>query len=360
MRHVIDNIEPYNDIWLDCVSNNIMAMLLGVDESFRSLPLTLNVTYSKYVTDQKYDTEEDRVKMLTEGFLFPTVNYSTDTLSKYLDGKEYSFHEFDQQLIDFIKSGLVDGYSVFLVIDRYYYPSGREAGTMHMVHPVFLIGFDDDKACFIAIEDCIIPGLMDYYDLPFNSVKDSCMSFVEQGKSLTVCMCKPHATLSIQIGEETKEATDKMIWHILEDTTAYFEQYNLYIHKGLSALEMFHDEIDHLFRSLKEPSLFRSLIMRFPQLHLRNKGLVTFLYESGYISKSDCNHLVQQYELLQIQWEIFKNRCFLMIERNEEGFYSKTVLNLLDRMGKIIEMERSIAEKFKSSLNHMTIQATQG
>lgn len=40
-------ILPYNDIWLDCVNNNLMSILISHHSSFEKLPLTFKTQYWK-------------------------------------------------------------------------------------------------------------------------------------------------------------------------------------------------------------------------------------------------------------------------------------------------------------------------
>lgn len=349
----VNQIVPYNDIWLDCVTNNLLSILISRDESFRILPLAMEVSYTKTLTDQHYDSEEDRIKVLTGGNLFPTVQYSNTTVKNHFDLQYRNYLDY-KEMIEGLKSSMADGSCTFLMIDRYFYPTGRESGKMHMIHPVFILGYDDDMKVFHTIEDCITLGVLNYFDLPYEAVERSCQHFLDQGKPLIVIVYKPLDSSLHNIIQNTRDAANNMITNFFDETTSYLEEYNLYYHSGLNALRKFHEEMEHLFTNLNDmsPSFAALYLLRFPQLHARNQQLVRFLNENGYIQDSDCSALVKNYKLLQSHWINYKNRSMYFFERRGSNADTKSelFLNLFNRMHEIIDLELITAHKFKISI----------
>lgn len=349
----MNHIVPYNDIWLDCFSNNLISILISRNESFKLLPLAMEASYIKMQTDQHYDSEKDRMTMLTGGNLFPTLEYSNHTITDHFEIKYTEFQEY-KEMIGSLKSSIAEGWSTFLKLDRYFYPSGREAGKMHMTHSVFILGYDEDKRMFHAIEDCITLGILNYYDLPYESVERSCQHFLNQGKPLTVTTCKPLDVTLHNIAANTKDNVIKMIANLFDDTISYNEQYNLYYYSGLNALRKFHEEMEYLFTNLSDISLsFVALfLMRFPQLHGRNQQLVRFLHENGDLHDSDCSELIENYKLLQSHWDHYKNRSYYFFEKrgSQAGKNSELILSLTNRMHEIIELEFITAQKFQDAI----------
>ncbi|GEM_PF-1053588 len=353
MTKIVNQIVPYNDIWLDCFSNNLISTLISRSETSRMLPLAMEASYIKMLTDQHYDSENDRRTMLTGGNLFPTVEYSSDIIKDHFEIRYKEYQEY-KEIIESLKSSLADGLSTFLMIDRYFYPSGREAGTLHLAHSVFILGYDDDKNMFHAIEDCVTLGVLSYYDIPYESVERSCQYFLKQGRPLLLTTCRPLELSLHNIAENTKDAAMKMIANLFDETTSYNTQYNLHYYSGLKALRKFQEEMDYLFTHLSEMSLsFVALfLLRFPQLHGRNQQLVRFLNESGYLHDSDYSALVENYKLLQLHWTNYKNRSYYFFEKrgSEAGKNSELILSLSKRLVEIIELELATAQKFKNAM----------
>ncbi|GFN30892.1 hypothetical protein [Paenibacillus xylaniclasticus] len=351
MEDKVKQIIPYNDIWLDCVSNNLLAMLIQMDESYRNAPLMMGIKYCKTVTDQEYSSEEARLRMLSEGYLFPYINYSSSFIEGFVMHSPFSFTTYEG-LLDFIKSNLEAGSKIFLVIDRLFYPTGRESGKTSMVHPVFIFNFNDESQCFHAIEDCITPGYMDYYDIPYTSIQKSCQSFLEQGKPITGNICRPLETpLSDGLSLAKAQALN-MVNHILEDTICHDSKYDLTYYMGLNGLTKFHEEMELLFRHLEDDFIFKSFIMRFPQLHARNKKLIQLLYNGEYLDQAEADKLTHQYQALQSQWELYKKRSYFMLENKNASYNTdkNIIRKLSDRMKNIIELEQNTAEMFRSFL----------
>lgn len=192
MRNIyVDRIKPYNDLWLDCVSNNLISMLMCWDESYRDIIFYAGISYRKKLLNQIFNYDGERERFLDEGFFTPKVIYTIDLLNSLIE-KEITILTSDQEVLNEIKSALRNEYCVFVTVDRYFYPAGREAGKYNMIHPVFIYGYDDSSKTLKTIEDCIIPGTLAYYDLPYQCLLDSCRDFIENGKSveITVDLCQ--------------------------------------------------------------------------------------------------------------------------------------------------------------------------
>jgi len=325
-------------------------MVIEASPSLRRIPLLMDAEYHKTITDQAYRSEADRLKMLSEGYLFPTVEYSMDALYRYVKETRLSVPYQERELDNVIKSNLHDGYCVFLTVDRFFYPSGREAGRTSLIHPVFIIGYDDKLQCYRTIEDCILPGTMAYYDLPYSAVRQSCEQSKAEGRDIKISLCKPmRGDLTVDPAIARTKAI-AMLLQLLEDTSVFYNaQYDLHVHRGIAGLERYRDEFIHLFANLKDDSIYKLFTLRFQQVHRRNQQLIAFLHESGYLNKQDSVKLIPLYKSLESSWDLYKKRSYYHLASAERK--EKDSQALSQRLYDIIALERLTARAFMKALH---------
>jgi len=349
-------IQPYNDIWLDCINNNLIAMLMAREESFKQVTLYLKVKYIKMVFDQHYSSPEAKEKMITEGFMTPGTDYSFDIMNELIEMerkhfKLIRFHEFMQM----IKNALRDEIFIFLQIDRYFYPNGREAGVTHMIHPVFIHGYNDEEECFHAIEDCVNPGIMEYYTLPYSAVKKSFEHFVRNDEEITVTFCKTRNQDVLETFFDNKiiplmEARE-MAASLLEDVTIYKEEYDLHYHSGVASFDYFGSELEELYNRIRDRSIFGIRLLSLQQVHTRNQDLIRFLQENQFVDAGKADSLISLYHQLHKEWAIFKGKSFYTLELRDSSGQSISPSHidaLKDRLKTIRSLEETAAHHLLS------------
>ena len=90
--YVSTELRPYNDLWLDCIMNNLMAILIHHNPSLKSLPSTFKAEYRKKVLCQKFSSKETYESLLKQGLMLPKVTYNADIL--------YTFFHFEDQFLE--------------------------------------------------------------------------------------------------------------------------------------------------------------------------------------------------------------------------------------------------------------------
>ncbi|WP_127530219.1 hypothetical protein [Paenibacillus kobensis] len=354
LRNKGNRIIPYNDLWLDCIKNNLISMLIAFDDSYKDIILHAGVKYHYKLQIQQFNYVGEEDKFYDEGFFTPKVMFSLDLLDQLVEKKSFTFRNNDSNHVDgFLKASLDEGYFIFLRVDRFFYPKGREAGKYHMEHPVFIYGYDDTQKCYQTIEDCMIPGTMDYFPLPVSAVQTSCRSFIESGKEIEVILCKPNDRSKGRLNKVTPlyEAI-KMCKESLAEGE-YGTEFNLLYYTGLKGLSIFATEFVELFARMVEPSLFKMRVMQFEQLHQRNINLVQYLARHDYIETTNANALCRQYHDLREKWGFFKRKSFEFIARrklrNSSLLENRRDLQMLaDHLFVIVQQEEDAVNSLQS------------
>lgn len=75
---------PYNSLWLDCVKNNLMSILISYNDSLSTLPFAFKSQYWKKLTLQKFDSQETYKSLLEQGLFLPKVVYTNEILYSFL------------------------------------------------------------------------------------------------------------------------------------------------------------------------------------------------------------------------------------------------------------------------------------
>ncbi|WP_151736457.1 hypothetical protein [Paenibacillus tengchongensis] len=337
-------IKPFNDLWLDCISNNLIAMLISDNESFKNIPCYMDAIYLKKVLDQPYSSEAVQGELLDHGAFFPKIQYSLGILTDLIYRESYEYDIFNDQVQKVIQENLDLGFFVFLTIDRFFYPSGVNAKTSHMVHPAFIYGYSDKDECYHAIEDCITMGRMDYYSIPFTSVDLSSKYLLSIGKSINVSYCRTNKSVKQFKHQVTLSQVINSLEMTLRGGQIYNENYDLYYYSGLDALTKYLEEFDHLFLNLKDENHFKARILSFCQFHERNKKLTQLISESYGL---DISRVDETFLNLQNKWQVFKNRSYYLLEMNRMNginFNQNDLDKLRSKLEDIIELERSAAE----------------
>lgn len=309
-------IEPYNEMWLDCVHNNVMSLLIGANEGFRRIPLYLDVQYAKKMTDQTFDAEETRTRLLAEGFMIPKVSYSMDVFKDFLLSEEIELESNElEKTLELVRTAIGEGFYVFLKVDRFFYPSGRESGKTHLIHPVFVYGYDDGNRQLRVIEDCMMPGTMDDYLLPYESVARSLDHLIgEHRVTLVRCKSADRRVPSFEDPLAPVRAATAMARRLLEGKPFYLEQYDLHYHGGLASLDSYVEELELLFGRLEDRRMFGMRTLAFQQVHGRNANVVRFMLERDMADPDKAEKLVQSYGQLRKQWEIFKIKSYYLLD----------------------------------------------
>lgn len=343
-----NSVEPYNDMWMDCVSNNLISMLINENKSFRNISLHMDSMYLKKVYNQSYSSENIQGELVSSGAYFPKIEYSLDMLDELIDSYVEEFSNLESDVHQCIKSALCDGFYVFVTVDRYFYPSGVNSNISHLYHPTFIYGYDEEQQCYLALEDCVVMGKMDKYRIPYYSVDASFEHLINANKPIKLRLCKVNESAKGFQHELEFQRLIEVLERSLAGTPKYNEDYDLHYHTGMDALDSYLSEFIFLFSNLGADDTYRTRTLSFCQNHTRNIE-ITHKIRDNY----DINVLQIEKKYLELykMWKSFKNSSFYFLEKRKVGYSisSKNMLELHSKLEIITEMERNATELLLSA-----------
>lgn len=332
------NLKPYNEIWLDCIQNNLMSILISYDSIFELLPATMKFEYWKKKKSQQFDSRDTYKSLLKQGLFIPKIIYQTDQIKSFFNIEKRIFQN---SKINGIHELICDAFSenkfVFLHVDRFFFSSGRETGKLHFVHPTFLYGYSEEQGTYTAIEDCLSPGHMQSYQIPKEVVTESTKFLLQQGRQVCFSEVTP---LENKIKNNDFGNYDLMLEEI-KDTISlseirYVKEYDLYYQVGLSVLDQYLEEYEEIIGSCEDVSIFSLRTTSFVQNHKKNGHmLLKRMQDKPKYRDTGLIKFAERSLELALEWEIFKN---VMIKNMVSGS-DKNDRKSKEKLRTIIDLE---------------------
>ncbi|MEK3795305.1 hypothetical protein MKX42_26510 [Paenibacillus sp. FSL R7-0204] len=316
---------PYNSLWLDCVKNNLMSILISYNDSLSTLPFAFKSQYWKKLTLQKFDSQETYKSLLEQGLFLPKVVYTNEILYSFFEITEIDITSSDlDSLNELIRDTLSQQKFIFLSIDRFFYPNGRESNKIHFIHPIFIHNISDMYELdnnYEAIEDCLSPGRMHYYNINFEVIYRSTKYLIDSGQNVRFM------TVSLneqKVNDYTIDYSKSILLdirnNIAKDEIVYNGEVDLYYQVGISALEDYFDEFEEITSTLNDESIFALRTTSFIQNHKKNESIFNHLYASEGYNNMSILELAEQSRNLSNEWEVFRNstlKCRLKKNSND-------------------------------------------
>lgn len=345
-----EKLIPYNLLWLDCIQNNLLSILIGYDKSFSNLPFTFSAEYWKKISIQKFSSDDTYRSLLEQGLFIPKINYHSGIL--------YSFFNFEDKYIDYpeldsiheiIEDALAQQQYIFIDVDRFFYPVGREANKIHFVHPSFIYGLSHDRKSYEAIEDCISPGIMQYFQTPMDAISHSTKHLLDSDRNVRIRIVSLNKE---KINDWKMDFTNSTLLDMMNGLSAnkivYLKHYDLYYQVGISALEEYFDEIEKIIPHLNDRNIFALRTNSYVQIHKRNEMLFKTLHETGIYNHSSLLELSERSNALSAKWEIYKNAIV-------KSLITKRAIDMplmKEHLKQIISLEKDIMRVMRNAIFH--------
>jgi len=344
---------PYNDLWLDCIKNNLMSILISHNNSLSTLPFTFKGEYWKKIIFQKFDSQDTYQSLLEQGLFLPKVTYNTEILYSFFDFTEHILKSSDlENLHELIQNALSQQQFIFLSIDRFFYPTGREANKIHFIHPVFIHNISDINNVphnYEVIEDCLSPGRMHHYNLPFEVIYNSTRYLLESGHNVsfrTVALNKQRVNnYTIKYSQSTLLDLRNII---AADKVVYQRDYDLYYQVGIGALDDYFEEFEEIISTLNDESMFALRTTSFIQNHKKNALFLKYLFNTGIYNNPSILELAQQSSVISNKWEVFKNVTLKNLRMNN----SQDIAQQKEYLQKVIVLERESIRNMRLLIKH--------
>lgn len=316
MKEFSLQVEPFNGTWVDCVNNNVISVLMTRDKSFEHAPCLSQARYRLHSPENSSGGNADTAiaKAYEEGLLLDVIR--TLDLSAYL--------EFETQTIDHaenvhqtIKEYLHKGYYVFVDLDRFYYPTGVDAGKQHLTHPAFLYGYTDESSSFRLIEDCMQPSKMENYMLPYDRFDEAIASAHAETSTFRIVAARIkdqegmqfHSSFSKELIRDNLQVLLVEEHNTAEEHSMYSKDYGVEAVYGLSAIKHFAETIEQRLLgisntrfqqkavAIKNPYFFRRATIHLPFL----------LHRNNWVNELQFENLTNEYKKLCNDWELYGN-----------------------------------------------------
>ncbi|AJS60188.1 hypothetical protein [Paenibacillus sp. IHBB 10380] len=143
-----NHVVPFNDFWMNCVSNTLYSIASTLEPSYKSVACLNDYEYRKCLVEK----DSNYAYLMIEH----PLKYQNRVLSNVIDKREpYYFkdvNQFTEELEDMIKNGQ---YPV-LNVDLYYWiPNSLAWKQYHWYHYSLITGYDSDKSVYYVLDDDI-------------------------------------------------------------------------------------------------------------------------------------------------------------------------------------------------------------
>ncbi|GED24493.1 hypothetical protein BAG01nite_05950 [Brevibacillus agri] len=312
--------EPFNGTWVNCVSNNLISILMNRDKSFAYAPCMAQAQFHLHVVEA--DDGQEAAAAHEEGVLLLDVARGLD-FSSVLDFQTRSLQANDSVHVA-IKELLRSGYYVFVDLDRFHYPSGVDAEKQHQIHPAFLYGYDEHARSYLLIEDCLQPSKMEPYALPYDCFERALAA--AQTSSLLVTRIKAQEEAAF-FSRCTKELICANLQTLLREERKPFKTDHagntlLSTTYGLSAIKQFAESLEPRLLGMS-PAQFQRKAVAIKNPYFFRKSTVhlpLILQKQSWVNERECEQLQGEYKTLCQQWELFGNA---LIKFYYKSYYSK-------------------------------------
>jgi hypothetical protein len=294
-------IALFNDVWIDCVFNTKMSILLSqpVNEDLRRITAFLQPRFMFNV-----DVDKEHIQNFIEkGYTTILVNFDQYNFDQWLYEQVLDVEMDSSAVIEKIIELVDSEHYVNIVLDRFHYPNCPDSQKNHTIHPVLVHGYDSEEKVFHLIEDAAKPSHLDYFKLPFTSFREALNNQMNKDK-VKIYYNKLKAATP-QPWEPSHEQIVELLQATLEEGKKENGWSNLKY--GLSTILDFADTLHLNFPKIKdigEPT--RSLTNPITY-HKKNGLLLDYTFHEGFINVDDYNKLNRVSLELSNEWEVIRN-----------------------------------------------------
>jgi hypothetical protein len=360
IRELKLKVEPYNGIWLNCIYNNLIAILNTHNPTFEAMAFTLprNYTLCKPIQPEipMIFNEVGSQRVLEVKIELPNIH-------EWFEFKDVAWWTY-KSVDDAIREHLKMGYYLFVDLDRYYFPGGVEYLERSFVHPSFFYGFNDDTQSYTVIEDCITPRIMEVYELPYDILRDAFQQTLQNKKGGNSPTGSPTGIRGVRLVSqddyEYKLETQLIVQNlnrILNGSEK--QQVDPYLDKyfGVECISEYANTITEVFPKIT----LKNLRIHFPlaafplDFQKGNLGLIETLVKHKLLSINKSQLITPLYEKLATLWEVYRNLIYKYIHIKQSGliidelaYFEKVKIHLIETYN----LEKTATQKFLDVLSN--------
>lgn len=355
-------MEPNNDIWINCIYNNLIAILKIQNQSYGKLSYSLSRNYSIYQFKNKFNAPEVEMKIFGEGIFVPEVLTQIPKIQELFDVVEVEYWNFPS-VHEAIMTYLEMGYYLFVDLDRFYFPGGIEYNVRRFIHPSFVYGYNRDLRKYYMIEDCTKPRVLNYYELSHDQLEAAFDEIRRKGEGLySKTGIKAYKLISTTdykykiTKNDVITNLENLLTESQDDSSELCKLYDLNRIYGLNCIRQFSSAITDLFPRISSQNIvIHYALASFPlDFQKSNLILVDILFNEGLLSEKACLHLREQYIALSQLWTRYRNNIFYYIQKKEinpdEPIDPSYFLPLSTLLNEIYHKETLVTQYFLETL----------
>nr|WP_154888220.1 hypothetical protein [Paenibacillus xylanexedens] len=348
MKRIELAIKPYNELWINCVSNNMLSILSAHNEVWTYLPCFSQAYYAKRLLIPEKSGQDVIQEYLNEGWLTLQVLYNLPELDQFFH-VEHLWPNSEDEAENLIKQKLSEGCYVSLELDRFYFSGGIEYKKKTLIHPTLIYGYDEAKQSFLLLEDCVQLGHLEEYNLSYTDFNLAFQNMNngtnEENVILHILKLKPFEESKTLFKDLKKLTVDNLNVYLSNVRKDYDEIY--YDEYGIGAIQCYAENVDEIVFAAKDKEhLYHICKMPF-NLQKRNFLLVELLYEYNVIDQQEKDMLQKKYQDLSNSWQAYKNKVLYYVESSRPVTYNT---DFKERLNKLYATERETAELFLECL----------
>ncbi|WP_261301679.1 hypothetical protein [Paenibacillus andongensis] len=323
---IIQPIKIFDSFWIDCLSNNLINLLITEDESNKALPFLMKNEYFMTPIKGTYPDMKFDEWHITSGSSCVQVSFTPpygELIDKF-EHVDYKPHH-DEDLIGKVEECIKEGYYVFVTVDRFYFPSTLDYKRKHLIHPTLIYGFNSLKNEFYLIDDVIKNGKQDKYVLSYSSFLESTGSVKKTGE-IEIGAVRVKKPMMVHDFEE-RIILDNLR-SILEFKIVPDPKYDKDWIYGIDLLLEYSKIMEDVL-PLAEDSM-RSIFLanQAYQVQFKNLELVNILFEKKRLPD---NQLRLHFEKICSKWKAYKYYMILYYEK-QKAFDIKKMSGILESL----------------------------
>jgi hypothetical protein len=347
-------ITLYDGVWIDCIHNNLLAILSTQNPSYGNMNLNLRRNYSIC----RFREEESLTEELVSKAIYPGYFVLEVRLEYPKFGDAVAFEQVDtysmQNIHEVIRAGINEGKYVFIKLDRYFIPHSKNYRKNHFANVAVVYGYDDSQNEYLVINDFRISRTYEFFKLSYDMVNQAYHESTDFDRVFFLVSITEAAKQT-----EIKVSKDKIIDNLtcLLDTRVQEEdgcglpgiERQFGLTSVLEYAEHFTDYfplvmVDYLPAIYNAPLDFQRL----------NMLVLQALEEEKVISALQGVKLKQIYgELLKL-WEIYRNKIYLYVGRKQMNAPTAGMndfVSIQKLLFTIFHKEKEAAERFLETLH---------
>jgi hypothetical protein len=303
-------INLYNGLPINCIDNNLISILKTKDKRFEEIATTLDINYYNILKSDDWSTfpECHQHRYYQMGWNLLGVSLKSPNLASYFNIIQLDTVPSDSDIIQVIKQYLNEGYYLFVILDRFYFPDGYDSGKRHFLHPAFIYGYDDRSGKLLMIEDCINILKYEKYEMSYNDVL-KCVHYDSNELIKGYKLKSAPIQFSVDVNNVIKSCKT-----LIEEDIDYsnVESLGHIIKRGLStisdSLEVIEIELPKVDTTICFNNLALLNIIKTPKL-LQERNLLRnmLLHKKTLITTSEATYFHSIYSEMDNKIEIYRN-----------------------------------------------------